>query len=61
MKVKMLVSISGLACPIAGFERDFSFSPGDVVTVKPELAKAWIAAGHAETVKEEKPAKAEKK
>lgn len=57
----MLVSISGLACPIAGFERDFSFSPGDVVTVKPELAKAWIAAGHAETVKEEKPAKAEKK
>lgn len=61
MKVKMLVSISGLACPIAGFERDFSFAPGDEVTLKPELAKAWISVGHAEAVKEAELKKAEKK
>jgi hypothetical protein len=45
-KVKMVVSIAGLAEPIYDLE-EFSFKPGEEIEIHPELARHWIAAGHA--------------
>lgn len=52
MKVCMCVSIAGHAEPMYGLG-DFSFSPGDVVDLHPDLAEAWLANGHAEAAPEE--------
>lgn len=49
MKVRMLVSIAGLAEPLYDLP-EFSFAPGDEVRLHPDLAKAWIDCGHAEEV-----------
>jgi hypothetical protein len=45
-KVKMVVSIAGLAEPIYDLE-EFSSKPGEEIEIHPELARHWIAAGHA--------------
>jgi len=53
LKVKMLTSMASA---------DFSYSPGEVVEVSEDVARAWQTAMLAEIVKEnEKPAKKEKK
>lgn len=49
MKVRMTVSIAGNAEPRYELP-EFSFAPGDEVELHPELAAAWIAAGHAEAM-----------
>jgi hypothetical protein len=50
MKIRILTSIGGNAEPMYGLP-EFSFSPGEVVDLDKSLAAAWIAAGHAESVK----------
>lgn len=47
MRVRMLISIAGNAEPNYGLP-EFSFAPGDTPDLHKDLAKAWIAAGHAE-------------
>jgi hypothetical protein len=43
MKIKIVQSIAGHTEPRYGLA-DFSFPPGAVVEVQPELGRAWIAA-----------------
>ena len=52
MKVRMLVSIAGLAMPHYGITGTYSLAPGDVLELHDELAEKWIASGHAEAVPE---------
>jgi hypothetical protein len=49
MKIRMQVSIAGLAEPLYGLP-EFSFAPGQVVDVDPVLAAHWLACGHAAAV-----------
>jgi len=44
VKVEMLTSIAGNPEPRYGLD-DFAFSPGQVVDLHPDLARAWIAGG----------------
>lgn len=53
MKVRMLVSIAGLAMPHYGITGTYSLAPGDVLELHDELAEKWIASKHAEAVAEE--------
>lgn len=53
MKVRMCISIAGLAMPHYGITSDYSLSPGDVLELHDELAGKWLASGHAEAVAEE--------
>ena len=60
MKVKLLVSIVGLAQPRYGLG-DFAFQAEEESTLHPELAAAWIQAGYAVPVTPPEAAKAAKK
>lgn len=53
MKVRMLVSIAGLAMPHYGITGTYSLAPGDVLELHDELAEKWIASGHAEAIADE--------
>lgn len=57
VKLKMLVAIAGLAEPRYDLP-EFSYVPEQVVEVHPDLATAWVVAGHAEAVAEDKQRKA---
>jgi hypothetical protein len=58
IRVKMLVSIGGLAVPIYGLE-EFSFEPGQIVELHPDLARSWISGGLAEAILERETASIE--
>jgi hypothetical protein len=58
IRVKILVSIGGLAESTYGLE-DFSFEPGQIVELHPDLARSWIAGGLAEGVLERETASIE--
>jgi hypothetical protein len=58
IRVKMLVSIGGLAESKYGLE-DFSFEPGQIVELHPNLARSWIAGGLAEAILERETASLE--
>lgn len=49
VKVEMLVSIAGLPDPQYGLG-EFGFGTGQIVELHPDLARAWIACGHAKSV-----------
>jgi len=53
VKIKMNVAIAGLAEPKYDLG-EFSFVPEQVVEVHPDLAAAWVVAGHAEAIAEDK-------
>ena len=50
-KVKMLTGISGLPNPAYDLP-EHSYAPGEVVSIHPKLASAWIQGGIAEAVRE---------
>lgn len=52
MRVRMLISVAGNAAPLYDLP-DFAFKPGDTPELNKDLAKAWIAAGHAEKFRKE--------
>jgi len=52
MRVRMLTSIAGNANPLYGLG-EFSFAPGDTPDLHKDLAKAWIACGHAEKLRKD--------
>ena len=52
MKIKMKTSIAGHGDGKA-HKTDFSYQPGDTPDLPDELAKAWIASGKADEVKDD--------
>jgi hypothetical protein len=53
-RVKILMSIAGLAAPEYGLE-EFAFQPGQILELETALAARWIAGGIAEAAPEPEP------
>jgi hypothetical protein len=50
VRVRILTSIAGLALPHYNIPGDFGYQPGQIVSMHPELAEAWIDSGIVERV-----------
>lgn len=59
VRVRMKTSIAGHAMPQYELE-DFAFNPLQVVELHPELAAAWLNAGHCEPMSKSAPETATK-